>query len=277
MSELARSASFERPGLRVWRGRGAPEPRVVVRTQYVDVPPHRLFVRFSTELSPPRAMPVVLVHGPVISSRYMVPTLVQLAQEFPTYAPDLPGFGHSTKPKRLPSLSDRADVLASFLDAMHVDRAVILANSRGCQTAVEFALRHPDRLCGVVLQGPTPDPVDQGRAALWRWLSNGRAERASQLPLLVRDFFDSGPRRALGSFRQARREPISKNLSKVMVPALVVRGSRDPICPQQWAEHVARTLPQGRLAVIPGGPHTLTHARPSELTRLMAPFIRSLA
>lgn len=40
---------------------------------------------------------VVLVHGLVVSSRYMVPTLKRLARDYRVYAPDLPGFGESEK------------------------------------------------------------------------------------------------------------------------------------------------------------------------------------
>jgi hypothetical protein len=39
--------------------------------------------------------PVVLVHGLVISSRYMVPTALELAPLCPVYAVDLPGYGDS--------------------------------------------------------------------------------------------------------------------------------------------------------------------------------------
>jgi 2-hydroxy-6-oxonona-2,4-dienedioate hydrolase len=44
--------------------------------------------------------PVVLVHGLVVSSRYMVPLAEVLARWFDVYAPDLAGFGRSEKPSR---------------------------------------------------------------------------------------------------------------------------------------------------------------------------------
>src|SRR4028119_2296736 len=55
---------------------------------------------------PPRASeagaaaspPVVLVHGLVVSGRYMVPLLEELARSHAVYAPDLPGFGRSEGP-----------------------------------------------------------------------------------------------------------------------------------------------------------------------------------
>jgi 2-hydroxy-6-oxonona-2,4-dienedioate hydrolase len=44
---------------------------------------------------------VVLVHGLVVSSHYMVPTLKKLAAYHRVYAPDLPDFCESEKPRRV--------------------------------------------------------------------------------------------------------------------------------------------------------------------------------
>ena len=49
---------------------------------------------------------VVLVHGLVVSSRYMVPTAELLAAHYRVYAPDLPGFGKSYKPPRVVNVAE---------------------------------------------------------------------------------------------------------------------------------------------------------------------------
>ena len=48
--------------------------------------------RVAANPSPGERLPVVLVQGLVVSSRYMVPTAVRLASDRRVYAPDLPGF-----------------------------------------------------------------------------------------------------------------------------------------------------------------------------------------
>jgi pimeloyl-ACP methyl ester carboxylesterase len=48
---------------------------------------------------------VLLVHGLVISSRYMMPIARQLAPWGRVYAVDLPGYGESEKPGRAPSVA----------------------------------------------------------------------------------------------------------------------------------------------------------------------------
>ena len=73
---------------------------------------------------------MVLVHGLGVSSRYMLPTLALLAPRARVFAPDLPGFGHSTKPPHTLSLAELADSLADWMSATGLDRAVLLGNSR---------------------------------------------------------------------------------------------------------------------------------------------------
>lgn len=111
---------------------------------------------------PVEPVPVVTVHGMVVSGRYMVPTAELLAPRHPVYVPDLPGFGKSEGPDRIPEVPGLADLLAKWMEAAGVERAALLGNSFGCQVAAELAARHPEIVEGLVLQGPTTDP--RGRA-----------------------------------------------------------------------------------------------------------------
>jgi 2-hydroxy-6-oxonona-2,4-dienedioate hydrolase len=58
---------------------------------------------------------------------------------------------------------------------------------------------------------------------------------------------------AFRTFHYSLRDTIETKLNEVACPALVVRGTKDPICSQGWAEYVAGRLPQGRLELIPDG------------------------
>jgi 2-hydroxy-6-oxonona-2,4-dienedioate hydrolase len=249
-----------------------------VASRWTRVRGRRVHVRVSTHPVPPGAPTVVLVHGLVVSSRYMVPTLLRLARTCRVLAPDLPGFGRSDKPPRPPeNMSDIADALADWMEAAGLERALFLGNSLGCQTLADFAARYPERTEGLVLQGPTMDAEARSvREQLWRWLVNSMRERSAQLPLLVHDYWEAGLPRFLDSFRMALRDRIEDKLPQVEAPTLVVRGSRDPIVSQRWAEQVTGLLPRGRLAVIPGGTHTLNFAAPLELVRVLQPFLREL-
>lgn len=217
---------------------------------------------------------VVLVHGLIVSSRYMVPTAERLAPFFPVFAVDLPGFGRSGDPARTLDVPELADRLASWMEASSLERAVLVGNSFGCQVIAELAVRHPGRVAGVVLAGPSMDP--RARNALieiLRLLADWPREKPSLTLIFLRDLIQAGLGRGWRTFRYALADRIEAKLPLIQAPALVVRGSRDPIVPGRWAEEAARLLPRGRLAVIPGAPHAVNYSAPDELVRILRSFL----
>jgi pimeloyl-ACP methyl ester carboxylesterase len=234
----------------------------------------RMHACVSAEPGPAGAPPVVLVHGVGLSHRYLLPTAERLAPCCPVYVPDLPGFGKSAKPRRALGLAELTDALAAWMPAVGLERAVLLGNSFGCQIIADLAMRHPARIEATVLVGPTIDP--HARTALGqirRWLRNTPGEAPSQGLVIARDYWDCGLRRLVRTFRYALEDRIEDKLPLVRVPALVVRGSRDTIVPQCWAQEVTGLLPKGRLIVIPGAAHTLVYKVPAELVRAIRPFL----
>jgi 2-hydroxy-6-oxonona-2,4-dienedioate hydrolase len=217
---------------------------------------------------------VVLVHGLVVSSRYMIPTAQRLAAHYRVYAPDLPGFGRSEKPPHALDVSGLSDALAAWMETVGLSRAALVGNSMGCQIIADLAARHPERVERAVLQGPTMDP--RARTVLrqvGRFLLDAPREAPSLLPIELLDYLSAGTRRAWRTFAYALEDPIEEKLSKVRVPTLVVRGSRDPIVPQRWAEEAARLLPMGRLVVIPDAAHTLNYDHSIDLARTVRGFL----
>jgi 2-hydroxy-6-oxonona-2,4-dienedioate hydrolase len=236
-----------------------------------------MHARVSVDPTPSSSLPLVLVHGIGVASRFMVPVAELLAPYHRVYAPDLPGFGKSEKPAHALSLVELTDVLAWWMREIGLESAAFLGNSFGCQIVADLALRYPELVERVVLQGPTMDPrARTARQQLIRWLRNSRQEPLSHGLISAREYPRCGFRRLIKTFRYALEDRIEEKLPHVRVPALVVRGSRDPIVPQRWAEEATRLLPMGRLAVIPGAPHTVVYDAPLDLARVVRPFLSSV-
>jgi pimeloyl-ACP methyl ester carboxylesterase len=238
----------------------------------------RMFSRVGAGPAPRCPAPtVVLVHGQVISSLYMVPTARRLARDFAVLAPDLPGFGLSDKPREVLSIPGLADALAAWMEASGLDSAALVANSLGCQVVADLAARRPELVEALVLAGPTMDW--EGRtpwAQVGRWVRDWSGERPSLALAHLRDFALAGPRRSLRTFRYALADRIEDKLPRVDAPTLVVRGERDPIVPQRWAEQVTGLLPRGRLVVIPGGPHCVNYSTPGAFARVVRAFLATV-
>lgn len=219
--------------------------------------------------------PVVLVHGFVLASDYMMPIAQKLAPLCRVYAVDLPGYGRSDKPRRSLGLSQLADSLAEWMDALKLRAAHFVGNSFGCQIVAEFAVRHAPLTERLVLQGPTVDPAARTLSKqILRLIKNSRVESPGLGRVMVRDYWRAGLRRIIATARMALDDTLETKLPHVAAPTLVLRGSRDVLVSQEWAERVAQLLPRGQLLIIPGLAHTMNYTAPRTFVEAIRPFLR---
>jgi abhydrolase domain-containing protein 14 len=74
-------------------------------------------------------------------------------------AVDMPGFGRSPAGDKQP-----VEVLERFIEGCGLDRAVLIGPSMGGRIALEFAIRYPQHVGGLILVGAVG--VDENRAGL---------------------------------------------------------------------------------------------------------------
>ncbi|WP_435112508.1 alpha/beta fold hydrolase [Nocardiopsis synnemataformans] len=227
---------------------------------------------------PGQGPPVVCVHGAGVSSRQTLPVVMALAGRTPAWAVDLPGFGASTAPDHTPTVTGLADALLEWLRVRGIERPCLLGLSLGTQVVAEAAVRAPDEVGSLVLAGPTTDPGARSLPALAaRLLRDNIREGLSVAVSGVADYRNAGMRRVVRSWLTSRDHRIELVLPRVTQPALVLRGSRDPLCPKPWAEEVTRLLSRGRLVTLPGQPHALTATAPGRVADLVEDFARAAA
>ena len=234
---------------------------------------HIIFSRQSSNDGATRRPPVILIHGLGTSSLYMVPTAKRLAEDFRVYALDLPGFGHSSKPPHALALPRLAELLASWMSRMRLERAPMVGNSFGCQLIAEFGLRYPDRLDRAVLQGPAIDRY--ARTALRqfaRFSLDLPRERVFEYFINAHDYWRTGLHRGWETFQIALEDRIEDKLPRLAMPVLIVRGQHDPIVSQRWVEELRAKLPNGRL-VITRGAHTPNFSEPDRFAAIVRAFL----
>jgi pimeloyl-ACP methyl ester carboxylesterase len=250
------------------------EPKAALEHRWARVDGLRIHARVSRYPRDLR-LPVVLVHGLGVSSLYMVPIAKRLAAEVSVYAPDLPGHGRSGDPARTLSVPELARVLGRWMDAVGIGRAVFLANSMGCQTVAELAVRQPERVDRLILVGPT---ADAGARRIWphllRLVRTSWAERPSLVLVVAWDYVRAGPLALYREMRHMLADRIEDKLPRIEVPILVLRGENDAIVPQRWAEEVARLAGADGVRVIPGAGHAINYTAADELLRRIRPFLR---
>src|SRR5215210_4877056 len=95
--------------------------------------------------------PLLLLHGVgdnAFDWRWVMPAL---ASTHRVYAPDLPGSGGSANPRYDYSPAFFTRFVATFLDALGVERAAVVGNSLGGLVGLRLALSEPERLAALGL------------------------------------------------------------------------------------------------------------------------------
>jgi 2-hydroxy-6-oxonona-2,4-dienedioate hydrolase len=221
-----------------------------------------LFTRISPDPVPDGRVPIVMVHGLVVSGRFLNPAMAVLGRDFRVYAPDLPGFGRSPKPPHTLDVPQLAAALDAWMDGAGIAQATLVGISFGCNVATELAAGRPERAERVVLLGPTMDRKARSfpRAA-WRWTLETPFE-LTMAPILARDYYRAGLQRTLGTIRAMLEHRIEECMPQLTMPVLVMRGSLDPIAPQRWVDELTALLPNGRQETIDGHAHALNFTEP---------------
>lgn len=219
---------------------------------------------------------VVFVHGLTVSGNYLLPTAVELINDFTVYIPDLPGFGSSEKPRQVLSIVEMADTLKEWMDTIGLERAFLLGNSLGCHTISVLAARHPERVYGAILVAPAGDPGGRNLLKLgMRALNDFRREPWSFWAIMIQDLWKAGLRRTILTLRSLQQFRLETWLPQVDVPVLTVGGGRDRIVPMSWIARVTALLPHGQVKVIREARHVPNFSHPAQLAALVREFVRN--
>jgi pimeloyl-ACP methyl ester carboxylesterase len=195
-----------------------------------------------------RGRPVLFLHGWLGSWRYWFPTMEVAAQHFRTYSFDFWGFGDSRRKQTRESIQAYSDQVIRFLDALGVEKVMLVGHSMGGMVALKTALTYPDRIQRVATVGA---PID-GDSLSWLLKLTDRpffADAFARAPWLRRHLFrfflgetsdphvgeviDDSVKSSANTLRYSVssmwRTDLTPELHRLRVPALIVHGGRDDI------------------------------------------------
>ena len=95
-------------------------------------------------------MPVLFAHAFPLNRTMWAPNISALVERCRCVAPDFRGCGESTIAPPY-SMAQYADDLASLLDVLRIDKAVLVGCSMGGMVAQEFTLTYPERVRSLAL------------------------------------------------------------------------------------------------------------------------------
>ncbi|MBM4430892.1 MAG: alpha/beta hydrolase [Chloroflexi bacterium] len=243
---------------------------------YTTVGEERVFYTYHRG-STPQAPQVILVHGSGGSHRLWGSTVRRLGP-VAAYAIDLPGHGRSggTGCRTVP---DYAAFLLGFMEAIGLPRAVIGGHSLGGAIALEMALRHPQRVSGLVLVG-TGARLRVLPAILEGTLSS--FEQTVELicgyaysPHTSRELVHQGQQQMLhvtpqtlhGDFAACNAFDVMDRLEEIRCPTLVVCGTDDVLTPPKYSSFLAERIEGARLEIIERAGHMVMIENPGRVAQ----------
>jgi pimeloyl-ACP methyl ester carboxylesterase len=235
-----------------------------------EVQGHPVFVRMSPEV--PDSVPHVHVHGFAVSGSYLMPTAKALAHRATTLVPDLPGYGQSAAWGHVLGIPSLAWALLEVLDAIGIERVVLVGNSMGGPVCLEVAHHASERVAGVVLASPAGGMHNQPLTrALVQLARDVRRESPRMARVVLPDYLHFGPVNALQLFGEMVRFPSLERILRTPVPTLAVIGTRDPLMPPPWrVREVGRLVPPHvTIVVIEGAAHAMNFSHPGELAHVI--------
>jgi pimeloyl-ACP methyl ester carboxylesterase len=245
----------------------------MLTTIHVDGRPHAVYLK--GQGSPP----LVFVHGFPLDHSMWRHQLAHFERTRRVIAPDLPGFGQTPLGRESVSIIDFADDLAKLLDTLSLtDRIVLCGLSMGGCIALQFALRHGQRLAGLILcdaraAADTTEAQKLRRDVAIRVINDGpeflidtiAARLISKESLEVQPgvheelaaVIRSSPRDGIanGSLALGSRVDVTDRLGDIDVPTLLIVGEHDVISTPAEMRTIASRLNSVTFVEVAGAGH----------------------
>jgi pimeloyl-ACP methyl ester carboxylesterase len=240
---------------------------------------------------------LLLVHGAAGSVQANFgPVLGTLGQRFTVIAPDLPGSGRSPEaagPLDLESLAD--DLVDVAVKAGH-ESFFVAGYSMGCAIAVTAAVRHPERVRGLVLSAPFTkiDAASRVKVGEWRSLLAGSREVLARFilsamcsreylarltPAQADGFAEliavSVPAGSAAHVELLLKIDLSGVLPQVSQPTLVIGASGDQLLSPHLAKEVSDLIPGSKYTDLACG-HAIALESAMPWARLITDYLTSI-
>jgi len=218
---------------------------------------------------------LIHLHGFGISGSYLLPTADELAADYRTYVPNLPGYGRSIHPDHVHSIPELAQAVIRFMDAVGIETAVLIGNSMGCIISIETALEAPERIERVILVSPAGGrnnrPIFKGVSQL---ALDSFREPLSMYIVAIPDYLRFGLINAGKLFWQMIHYPTVEQFRDTSASTLVVLGARDPLVNEVRITEGTLENENVQIVRIDGAAHAINYSHPGKLASLIRQYLQ---
>jgi pimeloyl-ACP methyl ester carboxylesterase len=220
------------------------------------------------EAGDPAAPPMVYLHGTFLGNLWLK-AYERLARRFHVLVPDMPGFGLTARPDWMRDVSDYVLYFRDLLDALGLERPVIVGHSLGGWMALELAVWYPDRVsrlvasnaAGIRVKGaPIADIFAMSPQELLMTCFDDLSAAAPLIPPEINAEYIAAQYRQRVTLASLAWNPhydpkLERRLAWVRCPTLIVWGEHDRLIPPVYAEVLAKAIPNARVELLSGTGH----------------------
>ena len=242
----------------------------------------------------PTGVPLVLLHGLSDSLLSMRPMMEHLPKGVRVIAITQRGHGDSSKPAG-PYTTDAfvGDAVAA-MDRLGVRRAVVFGHSMGSIVAQRLAMRHPERVAGLVLEGAFPglkgnpaveafydeaikdlcDPIDPAFARAFQESTIARPLAPELLDLVTAESCKLPAHAWRAIFEDLMAYDLGPDLPRIQAPTLLLWGDQDGFVTRADQDRLLAGIRGSALTVFEGTGHDPHWEEPARAAELIAVFIQ---
>ncbi len=225
---------------------------------------------------------LVLVHG-AGGSHLVWPAQLRRLNHAVVYALDLPAHGKSEGQGRA-SIDEYAEVVVNWLDALHIERAVLAGHSMGGAIAQRIALNFPARAAGLILIATgarlrvAPALLSGLRAdydATLQTINSYAWGPATPEPLIRQGshyLAQTNAQVTYGDYVACDTFDAIQQVGQITAPTLVMGGTADQLTPAKYATRLAESIPGARLHLIEQAGHMIMLEQPDQVAQAVNDF-----
>lgn len=214
-----------------------------------------------------QGQPLILLHGNGENCDYFEHQIPYFSSNYHVIAIDTRGHGKSPRGEKPFTIAQFAEDLHDFMDEKGITKANLLGFSDGGNIALTFALKYPERVDKMIIDGANLFP--SGVKPLYQW----PIEVGYRIAKLFSKKSEQAKRNAemLGLMvNEPHIDPTE--LARLSIPILVVAGTKDMI-KDAHTKLIYRSLPNAQLNIIEGD-HFVANKNANAFNKVVDDFLR---
>lgn len=246
-----------------------PAPDASLKTGYAQVNGIALFYGTVGQGSP-----VIFLHGGLANSDYWGNQIPVIARTHQVIVVDSRGHGRSSRDSRPFGYDLMTDDVVALMDQLKIAKADIVGWSDGAIIGIDAAMRYPDRVGKVFAYAPNTttagvrtDTANNPLFARYITRASGEYRRLSKTPQQYENFVGQ-----IGEMWQSQPDWSDDRLKKIHTPILIADGDHDESIIRSHLEHIAATIPQAGLLIMPDSSH-FAFTGPKEFNDALVNFL----